>query len=140
MVKLDQTLAEIPSSCFCLSRSPAYEGVGGGIAGCGCFVNDGFRGYVREVDGGGFIGVLGSGFPAEDRAGDRKDTLHVDWEGLMRLYGAGDLDEFGRFRRDASERGGGGGEALGATAEGTFLCSKGAGDVDESGWHNAAML
>jgi len=122
-----------------LSGFPAYEASGGGVGGCGCFVDDGLGGYVGEVDGGGFVGVLGSGFAAEDGAGNGEDTFHVDWEGLVRLYGAGDLDELGRFGRDAGERGGGGGEALAATAEGT-LCADRAGDVDESGWHGGGCI
>lgn len=64
----------------------------------------------------------------------------MDWEGLMRLYGAGDLDEFGRLGRDAGERRGGGGEALAATPEGTLLCSQGGWDVDESGWHDGGCI
>lgn len=140
MVKLDQALPQVSPSCFCLSRFPAYEAGSGRVGGCGydSFVDDRFGGYVGEVYGGGFVGIFGPVFAAEDGAGDGEDTFHVDWEGLMRLYGAGDLDKSGRFGGDDGKGGGGGGEALGVGAEGAFQCSKGARSVDESWWHGDA--
>lgn len=95
MVKFDQTLAQISSSGFRLSCFPAYEAGGSGVGGYGCLIDDRLRSDIGKIDGGSFVEVLGSGSAAEYGTRDGEDTFHMDWEGLVRLYGAGNLNELG---------------------------------------------
>jgi hypothetical protein len=95
VVKFHQTLPQISPSGFRLSRFPAYETGGSEVGGYGCLVDDGLGGDIGEIDGGGFVEILGSGSAAKYGTRDGEDAFHMDWEGLVRLYGAGDLNELG---------------------------------------------